>query len=225
MIRMLYDLLPKQLKNSYTIFEDIIEYLAYRERVSSDKFVSKIKDYEDLHAVVSEVLVNGATRNWSDVIEHFDMNEDFIVEFMDSLDSYTSNEHVWRLVGGVKGLSDEFIDNYFDRIGKGDLFNNYKIDESILRKHASSFNENTWKSVSKTQKLSEDFIHTFRKKLYWNWISLYQSMSEEFMMDRQHIGLLNFFNLGDNHAMKVSKEFIDKLKKILKEQREAMFGK
>lgn len=70
------------------------------------------------------------------------------------------------------------------------LISNFLLPEKALRKfseYAESLYENNsrsfWYSVSRNQKLSEDFIRDYSEKLNWEYITSSQELSEDFVIE------------------------------------------
>jgi len=58
-----------------------------------------------------------------------------------------------------------------------------KLSENFIRE----FKDNVdWPLISSYQKLSEDFIREFKGEVSWYWISLYQKLSEDFIREFKH---------------------------------------
>ncbi|MEM9981002.1 MAG: hypothetical protein AAF734_00810 [Bacteroidota bacterium] len=58
-----------------------------------------------------------------------------------------------------------------------------QYSEAFLEKYRHLFKKKHWKQISKTQKLSEDFIREHQDKLDWKFISRYQKLSEDLLND------------------------------------------
>jgi hypothetical protein len=88
--------------------------------------------------------------------------------------------------------------------------NNYSEKELI--ENIKSFNEFDWFSVSRFQNLSEKIIEDYSDELWWDCISEYQCLSEEFI--RKNINKIDIRSLMANRY--ISKEIKQEIK-ILKE--------
>ena len=56
--------------------------------------------------------------------------------------------------------------------------NTQELIELFSKKYGSNPNNWDWNYISIKQKLSEEFIEKFKDKVDWNWISLNQVLSE-----------------------------------------------
>ena len=94
-----------------------------------------------------------------------------------------TNNNILKLTAKeVEKLSENILnnasDNYWDRLSsvKG-------LSEDFIRKFADKVN---WKCISKYQKLSEYFIKEFADIVDWECISIYQTLSENFIREFQN---------------------------------------
>lgn len=86
-------------------------------------------------------------------------------------------------------LSEDFIEQYQDRVNWSDISQFQKLSESFIEKHQDKVN---WSYISQFQILSETFIEKYSHKLSLYFVIRSQKLSEEFI--RRHI---KDFNLND----------------------------
>ena len=89
----------------------------------------------------------------------------------------------WNWISRYNTLSEEFIEEFADKVNWYCISVHQKLSESFIRKHADKVN---WSAISSTQTLSEDFIREFQDKVVWYNISAYQKLSESFIREYQH---------------------------------------
>jgi hypothetical protein len=83
----------------------------------------------------------------------------------------------------------------------GWISSNQKLSEDFIREFQKKVD---WGCISATQKLSEGFIREFQEKVNWDCISAYQKLSEEFIREFQK--KVNWDRISANQ--KLSEEFI-----------------
>ena len=88
----------------------------------------------------------------------------------------------WNWISRYNTLSEEFIEEFADKVNWYCISVHQKLSESFIRKHADKVN---WSAISSTQTLSEDFIREFQSKVSWNSISVFQKLSEDFIREFQ----------------------------------------
>jgi hypothetical protein len=78
------------------------------------------------------------------------------------------------------------------------------MTEKELRTHIKNNEFIEWDVISRTVKLSEDFIREYADKVWWFYISKYQTLSEELIKDQ----LVNLDKYVLSRYQKLSNEFI-----------------
>ena len=106
-------------------------------------------------------------------------SEEFIEEHLKEL-----NEQGWRDVSGFQPLSEEFMEEYADKLDWSVLFQYQKLSESFIEKHMNRITDgNDWYNIFKYQKLSEAFIKRCLDKGVEEaaFARKYQILSEQFL--------------------------------------------
>ena len=94
---------------------------------------------------------------------------------------------------------------YNDIIAIKRIMNNQKLSQKKIRRLANNKDIYLdWKSISKNQRLSSDFIIEFEDKLDWNYISKHQKLSEDLI--RMFKNKVNWYCVS--RYQNLSEEFI-----------------
>ena len=141
-----------------------------------------------------------------------------------TVDTFKDDPHIyWLTVSFYRYLSEDFMEEFSDKLHWQQASRNQKLAESFMEKYK---NKVYWIDISECQTLSEPFISKFQDKVYWPHISKFQFLSESFITKFQHKVswryILNKYNLSDECFILNefyinqfdSKEYIEKLKVI-----------
>lgn len=119
----------------------------------------------------------------------------------EDLKSHEFDLGFWIRVSESKSLSEEFIEEFEDKICWGYICL-YNLSEKFIEKHIDRLN---WGSISFYCKLSESFIRKFNHKMDWQSIAMNQELSEEFIWEFKH--KLSFYSDYIIQFQKVSDKF------------------
>ena len=92
------------------------------------------------------------------------------------------------------------------------ILGNYEPEHfKIISKYLNEKYEINWKKISKYEKLDEQFIHNYGKKLYWKHIVKYQKLSR--VAIKNHSKIICEYNLWEKliKYQKLHKRIIDSL--------------
>ena len=89
-----------------------------------------------------------------------------------------TNYNDWFDVSCHKGLTEDFIREFADKVYWGSISTYQHLAEDFIREFKDKVN---WLTISVSQQLSEDFIREFADKVDWHSISKYQRLSKEFI--------------------------------------------
>ena len=87
-------------------------------------------------------------------------------------------EEQWIDISKRQNLSEEFMNEFQDKVNWRLISTYQKLSESFIRKFQDKVD---WHRISEWQDLSEDLIREFQDKVDWYWISIYQKLSEDFI--------------------------------------------
>jgi len=106
--------------------------------------------------VFDRYFKNNPTRkmNWGEIIRSYTKDENFVRKYSDNF-----NWIHWNIISNTFNLSEDFMNEFEDKI--------------------------IWRIVSRKQKLSECFIEKHSEKLNWNYIYKYQDLSDKFLEKHQ----------------------------------------
>ena len=139
---------------------------------------------------------------WSSISRHQKLSEPFITEFKDRVD--------WACIVRHQKLSEPFILKHFSYIDINEVLRSQKVSEEFIHKfadpgdqyssacrlqklscefldaHSAYLSGSDWSTISKTQVLTETFMHKYRYRLNWNKISEFQTMSPRFIRGHEN---------------------------------------
>lgn len=103
----------------------------------------------------------------------------------------------WDIICDTEQLDDNIIDIYSDYVEWSKVCK-YPLQEWIINKY---HNDVDWKVISQYQKLSQDFLIHWKKRLYWGIVCRYQTLNEGFInyMIQKGAAICNS-NFCDQHA-------------------------
>jgi hypothetical protein len=90
-------------------------------------------------------------------------------------------------------------------------FSNNKYSEEEIRKIINKLSKIDWNYISRYQTLSEDFIREFQDKIDWYYISCYQKLSEDFIREFKNKVNWNMISFYQKLSEDFIREFQDKL--------------
>ena len=93
-----------------------------------------------------------------------------------------TNYQSWLSLSTHKGLTEDFIREFADRVDWEWISQYQHLSEGFIREFADRV---YWYWISKYKHLSEDFIREFADELDWVGISLYQRLSEDFIRENK----------------------------------------
>lgn len=105
------------------------------------------------------------------------LSDDFILKY----DKYLN----FDLLSENYHFSVELLRTYSHRVNWFKILKRQKFNVSFLREMAIVFDDQCWIAISRFQELPESFIHDFADKLDWEYIVLYQSVSDRFVNDHK----------------------------------------
>lgn len=124
------------------------------------------------------------------------LSEEFLYTFADYLDLYYCSFNCvlpekllrqqsdkissWNTITGWQKLSEEFMEEFFNKFTVESILKHQKVSEKILRKHAHTFSKEEWFLVSSKQKLSEKFVLDYEHKMDWFILFASQDFSPKF---------------------------------------------
>ena len=117
-----------------------------------------------------------------------------------------------HLIFTVQKVSEAFVEKYVSTNVLADVLENQTLSEDFIRKHAKEFDnifyhgDVCWETITKHQKLSEQFMRDFNHKLDWRYLPVYQEMSEAFIK-----AYADKFWWGDFPYEKLSEDFISEM--------------
>jgi hypothetical protein len=82
-------------------------------------------------------------------------------------------ENRWNEISHTYDLTEEFLDEHFDKINWRIACENQQLPLSFLRKHINDL-EMPWELISRHQKITEEIANEFVDVLIWKEISMYQ---------------------------------------------------
>ena len=91
----------------------------------------------------------------------------------------------WDIIAQLKKLDEKFIEKYIDNFNLKILFSEQKLSEDFIIRHLDRLYDRLWQVISHSQRLSIDFIRTYKDKisfedLSWNNKSLTNEIIREF---------------------------------------------
>ena len=107
-----------------------------------------------------------------------------------------------------KILSSDVI---FDNVSMYQLLRTYRVSEEFMIHFSGRMGLSEWDAAACKQVLSEGFMRTYKKKLDWMWICIYQNLTESFMREMKEEIRWNY--AAENQVMsdKFILEFYDRL--------------
>lgn len=102
---------------------------------------------------------------WGSVLRHKQLTSNFLRELV------TWNDDLWDNIACYQKLSEDFIDEYKDKLQWIYLSSNQRLSEKFMEKHLDYLD---WIYVSQYQKLSPEFMKKYENKLDWNCVLKYQ---------------------------------------------------
>lgn len=90
------------------------------------------------------------------------------------------NHQDWIEVSCHKGLTEDFIREFEDKVNWNWISKYQHLSEDFIREFKNKVN---WCCVSTYQRLSEDFIREFADRVDWTYVSVTQHLSEEFIRE------------------------------------------
>ena len=84
---------------------------------------------------------------------------------------------------------EQLEDLYMDRLLKKHyrlysiVFEKEQLSEHMIKRYHRYYNDVAWHSISRCQKLSEDFIREFQDKVIWQYITIKHNLSEDFLKE------------------------------------------
>lgn len=155
-------------------WEFLVEYQKLSDKIIRDHF-DKIKNL-NLDRCLEKVLSEDFMRNapdleypWDWISSNLKLSEEFISEFSDKVN--------WGYILRYQSISDEFIRDHFDYIGKLSwyILRDFMSEELMLMLKDK---ELPWDKISSELNLSEDFIRNVADKLNLNLIFKHQCLSD-----------------------------------------------
>ena len=129
---------------------------------------------------------------------------------------YYQPDFAWNIFTTYKNkvYSDEFIEEFKDKINWLYLITYQKFDEQKLRQYIDPYffrYRSIWSALSIHQTLSETFIDEFKDKLSWLDICCYQKLSEPFI--KTHADYVDWTEISIHQILSESfiEEFQDKV--------------
>lgn len=173
-----------------------------------DKYADKLDwrivvHYQTLSGNLIRKYKDKLQDKWSLICCYQNLTDDIIEEFIDNINFRT-------LIDNETILSEYIIEKYSHKIDKYNLFIKQYFSEDFLNKHTDwwLYDSLVCYAVISHQKLSENFIRTYKDKLKWSTVTKYQTMSEDFIKEmRDYVD----WDLVLDYQ-KLSLEFICKMK-------------
>jgi hypothetical protein len=129
--------------------------------------------------------------DWERITDYQDLSWDFIEEFADKVD--------WQIISGYANLTEDAMER-FELCMDWDTICHYQtLSESFMRRNINILLP-YFDLVCYKQKLSESFIEDYSDQVEWNWISLKQNISFNFII--KHWKELNPYCLMQNYNLK-----------------------
>ena len=116
-----------------------------------------------------------------------------------------TNYQSWLSLSTRKGLTEDFIREFADRVDWEWISQYQHLSEGFIREFADRV---YWYWISKYKHLSEDFIRKFTDRVYWYCVSQYQRLSENLI--REFKNRVDWFLISKYQHL--SKEFIEEFK-------------
>ena len=119
-----------------------------------------------------------------------------------------TNYDNWVSLSMHKGLTEDFIREFADRVDWEWISIYHQLSESFIREFADRV---YWYWISKYKHLSEDFIREFADELDWVGISLYQRLSEDFIRENKYRVNWHCVSIYQHLSENFIREFADRL--------------
>lgn len=148
-----------------------------------DKYADKldwrlVAHYQILNSDLIRKYKDKLQDKWDTICYYQNLTDDIIEEFIDNID-FSS------LIGNKTILSEYIIEKYSHKIDKYTLFSKQYFSEDFLNKHTDwwLYDSLVCNAVISHQKVSENFIRTYKDKLKWCSVTKYQTLSEDFIKE------------------------------------------
>lgn len=138
--------------------------------------------------------------DWPEILYSKILSNDFIDKFMSHFDLTC-----WIIVSKRRGLSEETIRRYRDKVHWGSISYYQKLSESFIREFKERVN---WYNICICQRLSEDFIDEHQALVDWKCVSIFQSLSEDFI--RKHKDRVDWGHISSYQDLSI--EFVSEFK-------------
>jgi hypothetical protein len=147
--------------------------------------------------------------NWSDLSQKLAMTKEQLLQYVDRIDWDRAPTYQPKVDGDV--IEAVLASKKKDEFNWHGALVNVKMSEEFIEKHADDIEKaNKWELVSYYQKLSEEFMMKWAKKMNWNYVSQRQKLSDKFI--RENLSKLNKQWLL-NYQKGMSEELVKELKK------------
>lgn len=178
---------PELLDKYVSKFDKYDWWTISKKQILSYEQIDKYADKLDWRLVAHYQTLNGdlirkykdkLQDEWDTICCYQNLTDDIIEEFIDNID-FSS------LIGNKTILSEYIIEKYSNKIDKYTLFSKQYFSEDFLNKHTDwwLYDSLVCNAVISHQKVSENFIRTYKDKLKWSAVTKYQTMSEDFIKE------------------------------------------
>lgn len=135
-------------------------------------------------------------------------NEDKLWMFLASKFPFLFTKAAFSDATVLRVLSEDFItksEKTWNADSWKEISKHQKLSEEFIERNKDKIH---WESISSSQKLSEEFIEKYKDKVYWAYISSNQRLSEEFIERHKDRVCWQYIS----SSQKLSEEFIEKYK-------------
>jgi hypothetical protein len=101
-----------------------------------------------------------------------------------------NNENNWFDLVRNYNLSEDIIEEYYDKIKLPDLCIHQKLTFNFIDRHIDEFDFTCWNAIATYQELTEKFIDKYKDKINWSSVCIHQTLSEDFII--QHKEYVNW---------------------------------
>ena len=163
----------------------------YTENIHLDenyimKYIDKLKGTKWMNMILANQSFSPAFLY--DIIKLLNDDEIFQLLCTQNLDTrfiadnirFFNTNKIWSALCSYQNLSEEFIDSYIYNIKFKELTRTHKLSNDFIREHRDELD---WGEVSIYQNLSEKFIEEMIDYVVPKFVSLYQKVSKDFIKD------------------------------------------
>jgi len=185
-----HDTIIRWIENKFKKKETPMETTSYLDEFKTEE---SLKDHLSKFGSMPEA-------DWGYATRAINLSDEFLFE--------NAKNIFWKIICERRTLSEAQIDKFADFLDFDLVSKNQRLTIATIRKYLNKF---SFESLSKFQKLPEDFIEEFQNELDWYWVSERQTLSESCI--RKFIDKVDMLKISIYQKLPESfiKEFQDKL--------------